>query len=255
MVVGAASQAVVLAHCTETKVIAAAHRVRAVSCADCILHVATPAAPVFSGDCRGVLVGPHNMNYPALKQQLETPGMDILEACRTPEGGAWQEAVVMERVGRKDGGGPVRAVECEGVAAAVEPADFFAFVPPVPGQVREKVSPFPVPSAYSEAMRTREETARELHDVVQAAEGSMTEEQRQQVQGAVQHHFKEWLAETGNLRHITDLVRLERQMRQAEVSQTAQYGSRAAQGRVHSPEAAPASAERGRPTSKGKAPE
>lgn len=63
---------------------------------------------------------------------------------------------------------------------------------------------------YVNAVRDREANARKLHETIQRAESDMSETQQAQLQAAVQHYFKEWLAETGNLRHVMDLVAQER---------------------------------------------
>lgn len=55
-------------------------------------------------------------------------------------------------------------------------------------------------------------------------QASMSEVQQAQLQTAVQHYFKEWLAETGNLRQITDLVRLEQQQQQLLQQQVQSHG-------------------------------
>jgi hypothetical protein len=93
-------------------------------------------------------------------------------------------------------------------AQLLAPSEFKAHVVPVSASGMCQPTLFAVPESYAAALRDQERAAQELHASMHAA--GLTHPQMQHMQSLVHQAFRDWLSETGQLKHIVDLVATER---------------------------------------------
>ena len=229
VVVGAASRAVRVERCRRVTVIAAARRLRVRAAAECVFHLGVAERPVFLGECRGNVLAPYNTFYETLEADLETAGLSVdalsVDAWREPQCAfanlSSDESLSQtkdsspsrgdtERPDAKVAGG--RAVE------RMSPEAFAPFIVPFRGDALNdtmdsinkttRANPFAVPDAYVAALDAKVRAVAALRGALRDAR--LGEEKKRDLQATIQAHFKEWLLESGSMRQVYELARIER---------------------------------------------
>lgn len=226
IVLGAVAGGVSVEHCEEVKVVSACSRLRISNSVDCDLHTYTPTHPIISGDCRGLRLAPHNAHYPRLLSHMSLAGVRILPDSDKPRDGTggtdgyWGLPLIVHthspEAEPEVHEGSDGLSEAEGATYhKLSPAGFSALVVPVVGLKPTSGAPLlPLPEEYAKALTTQRNSVRALRRAIR--EMGLEDAQRKELQAAVQANFREWLATSGNLRQVTDLVRLQRESSRLE---------------------------------------
>lgn len=98
--------------------------------------------------------------------------------------------------------------EAEGAAFHRMPTSSFTALV-VPLVIKGSGRPLPIPKEYGKAISTVKDSVRALRRTIR--DMGLEDTQRKELQAAVQASFREWLASSGQLRQVTDLVRLQRE--------------------------------------------
>jgi len=229
VVVGAASRAVRVERCRRVTVIAAARRLRVRAAAECVFHLGVAERPVFLGECRGNVLAPYNTFYETLEADLETAGLSVdalsVDAWREPQCAfanlsdeSRDDASLRDSdsspsrgdASPRPAGG--RAVE------RMSPEAFAPFIVPCRGDALNdtmdsinkttRANPFAVPDAYVAALDAKVRAVAALRGALRDAR--LGEEKKRDLQATIQAHFKEWLLESGSMRQVYELARIER---------------------------------------------
>jgi len=233
IVLGAVAGGVSVEHCEEVKIVSACSRLRVSNSVDCDFHTYTPSHPIISGDCRGLRLAPHNAHYARLTGHMSLAAVPILPASDKPlngSGGAdgyWGLPLIVHT--HSPEAEPELREGTEGVSEGegatfhkLAPSGFSALVVPVVGLKSASGAPvLPLPEEYAKALATQRDSVRALRRAIR--EMGLEEGQRKELQSAVQASFREWLATSGNLRQVTDLVRLQRES--SKLERTSSSGS------------------------------
>lgn len=231
VVVGAASRAVRVERCRRVTVIAAARRLRVRAAAECVFHLGVAERPVFLGECRGNVLAPYNTFYETLEADLETAGLSVdalsVDAWREPQCAfanlsdeSRDDASLRDSdsspsrgdASPRPGGGPASA--CRAVER-MSPEAFAPFIVPFRGDTLNdsitkttRANPFAVPDAYVAALDAKVRAVASLRGALRDAR--LGEEKKRDLQATIQAHFKEWLLESGSMRQVYELARIER---------------------------------------------
>lgn len=76
--------------------------------------------------------------------------------------------------------------------------------------------PFRLPPAYEEAKEHKVAAVADLRSAVKQA--VLDDARKRELQAVIQAHFKEWLTQSGNMRQVYDLARMEREEASGHVS-------------------------------------
>ena len=214
VVVGAASRAVRVERCRRVTVIAAARRLRVRAARECVFHLGVAERPVFLGECRGNVLAPYNTFYETLEADLETAGLSVdalsVDAWRDP-----QCALASGDESLAGDASPRRGDAAGSEPPAVErmsPEAFAPFIVPFRGDTFStkptRANPFAVPDAYVAALDAKVRAVAALRGALRDAR--LGEEKKRDLQATIQAHFKEWLLESGCMRQVYELARIER---------------------------------------------
>ncbi|KDO16543.1 hypothetical protein SPRG_17944 [Saprolegnia parasitica CBS 223.65] len=185
--------------CESVKVTGVAALLRVHNCLDSVFNVYTPRRGLFSGDNRGLVVGPYNCTYPMLEHHLSTSefafaphtaGMwDKLLNLASPEDATEKDAIVLQSPSQfLDVCIPVKM---ELSAPAVSKAPLLTLPPPFEAVVQQ--------------LHANVESLRLL-----LAEDDLESAGKRALEQAIQAKFKEWLTSSGHAREVLDLVQLEK---------------------------------------------
>jgi TBCC domain-containing protein 1 len=234
VVVGAASRAVRVERCRRVTVIAAARRLRVRAAVECVFHLGVAERPVFLGECRGNVLAPYNTFYETLEADLETAGLSVdalsVDAWREPQcafanlSDESQSLAKDSSPSRGDAERPERPAG-GGAVERMSPEAFAPFIVPfrgdtlndtmdddtnagVPIKKTTRANPFAVPDAYVAALDAKVRAVAALRGALRDAR--LGEEKKRDLQATIQAHFKEWLLESGSMRQVYELARIER---------------------------------------------
>ena len=218
VVVGAASRAVRVERCRRVTVIAAARRLRVRAARECVFHLGVAERPFpFLGECRGNVLAPYNTFYETLEADLETAGLSVdalsVDAWRDP-----QCALASGDESLAGDASPRRGDAAGSEPPAVErmsPEAFAPFIVPFRGDFYQtfstkttRANPFAVPETYVAALDAKVRAVAALRGALRDAR--LGEEKKRDLQATIQAHFKEWLLESGCMRQVYELARIER---------------------------------------------
>lgn len=234
VVVGAASRAVRVERCRRVTVIAAARRLRVRAAVECVFHLGVAERPVFLGECRGNVLAPYNTFYETLEADLETASLSVdalsVDAWREPQcafanlSDESQSLAKDSSPSRGDAERPERPAG-GGAVERMSPEAFAPFIVPfrgdtlndtmdddtnagVPIKKTTRANPFAVPDAYVAALDAKVRAVAALRGALRDAR--LGEEKKRDLQATIQAHFKEWLLESGSMRQVYELARIER---------------------------------------------
>ena len=220
VVVGAASRAVRVERCRRVTVIAAARRLRVRAARECVFHLGVAERPVFLGECRGNVLAPYNTFYETLEADLETAGLSVdalsVDAWRDPQCAlASGDESLAGDASPNRGDAAAASPRLGDASPAVErmsPEAFAPFIVPFRGDTfstkTTRANPFAVPETYVAALDAKVRAVAALRGALRDAR--LGEEKKRDLQATIQAHFKEWLLESGCMRQVYELARIER---------------------------------------------
>ncbi|EQC38641.1 hypothetical protein SDRG_04340 [Saprolegnia diclina VS20] len=186
--------------CESVKVTGVAALLRVHNCLDSTFNVFTPRRGLFSGDNRGLLVGPYNCSYPMLAHHLSasefafvphTAGMwDKFLNLASPEDAHEKDAIVLQ-----------------------SPSQFIDVCIPVKMELStlastSKAPPLALPPPFEAVVQQLHANVESLR--VLLAQDDLESAGKRALEQAVQAKFKEWLTSSGHAREVLDLVQLEK---------------------------------------------
>ena len=213
-------------------VIAAARRLRVRAAVECVFHLGVAERPVFLGECRGNVLAPYNTFYETLEADLETAGLSVdalsVDAWREPQCAfanlsdeSRDDASLRDSDSSPSRGDASPRPERPAGGRAVErmsPEAFAPFIVPFRGDTLNdtmdsinkttRANPFAVPDAYVAALDAKVRAVAALRGALRDAR--LGEEKKRDLQATIQAHFKEWLLESGSMRQVYELARIER---------------------------------------------
>lgn len=206
-----------LINCVNVRVHAVARVCRVTNCFDTHMYLSTNRRPQIVGENRGLLFAPYNAAYGHVARDMADIGV-------SPGENAWNE---FYRPAHRADRGRADPDLTPKVATVLAPEKFLPFaVPTKPEEARTAKEdsslfniPLPPPPEYAAALATRkleiDRIRREIRTLDDAARGDAMSDARELarakgvLQAIVQERFREWLSATGNMRQITELVRMD----------------------------------------------
>lgn len=213
IVVGAVSSLISIENCKDTTIIAACKSIQISNCERCTFYLMTSTPPLILANNYDLQFGPYCTHYRSLDRHVTEAGLDIsynlwnqpvlflIELLKD-----YQPSVIPVGSSRHPVKAAISKLEKQAFSL-VAPDNFSPFRVPFELHGPTKQIPFPLPSDYQLALEDHTEEAillkKELDRLIQ------DKKRQAQVQSAVRTHFEKWLAETGALQQIEDLVKLQ----------------------------------------------
>eukprot|EP00298_Acanthocystis_sp_HF-20_P013870 c20539_g1_i1.p1 GENE.c20539_g1_i1~~c20539_g1_i1.p1 ORF type:complete len:607 (-),score=218.82 c20539_g1_i1:117-1937(-) len=186
--IGAASGIVNLQSCSTVILIASCHSVIINNCKDCVLHIGTNTQPILIGDNNNIQLSPLNTYYPNHGLHLEIARIDTkINLWNEPVNGSLQLLRIPSQY-----------------ASLLSPTYFHKFVVPNILEGDSKEILFPLPKEYEDVLVKSEQQYQEARQSVLSIADL---EHSKIVQNVLWNNFKGWLAASGNLRQIEDLMK------------------------------------------------
>lgn len=213
IVVGAVGSLICVENCKDTTIIVACKTIQISNCENCTFYLQTSNQPLVLGNNYDLRFGPYCTHYRSLDRHVAETGLDtsrnlwnqpllfIVELLKD-----YQPAVIPVGGSRHMLRSAITKIEKQ-TYSLVSPDNFSPFRVPFELHGSTKQNPFPLPSDYQLALEDHTEEAillkKELDRLIQ--------EKRLQlhVQTMVRGQFEKWLAETGAMQQIEDLVKLQ----------------------------------------------
>lgn len=213
IVVGAVSSLITVENCKGTKIITACKSIQISNCEKCTFFLMTSTPPLVLGNNYDLQFGPYCTHYRSLDRHVLEAGLDtsfnlwnmpllyLVELLKD-----YQPSVIPVGSSRHPLRVAISKLEKQAFSL-VSPDNFSPFRVPFELHGPTKQIPFPLPSDYQLALEDHTEEAillkKELDRLIQ------DKKRQSQIQTAVRTHFEKWLAETGALQQIEDLVKLQ----------------------------------------------
>jgi len=227
IVVGACARSMLMEQCERVTLMCATKRIAVRSCFECTFHLAIVNQPIFIGDNRKCVLAPYNTYYEQLDEHLRHARIHAAQCT------AWDRPVVLGAdVTIKDqqsSGKHSSVVRISTGVSLMSPDAYMPFIVPFresasasPRTAADALSsptqanPFETPPSYVAALDAKMQRVNDVRTRVR--DSSLSESKRSELQGAIQAHFKEWLASSGHSRQIFDLSALEREDMRAHAS-------------------------------------
>eukprot|EP00002_Diphylleia_rotans_P001924 TRINITY_DN11158_c0_g1_i1.p1 TRINITY_DN11158_c0_g1~~TRINITY_DN11158_c0_g1_i1.p1 ORF type:complete len:521 (+),score=98.00 TRINITY_DN11158_c0_g1_i1:73-1635(+) len=211
IVVGAVRNVLSIEECEHVRVISLCNSLRVRNSQDCTFNLCTNLNPILSGTNSRITFGPYNTSYPSVKEHLTVCAifpeinkwdLPINVAGLTPLTPSSQAAEGK----RTDNGDTPYSV--------MAPESFTPFTVPFSFDGEPTTNPTIVPQAYIDALQMKLQTVNSVKNLMK--ESSLDPVSQSKLQGIIEGQFQEWLASSGNLRQIQDLLAI-----QAELQNTA----------------------------------
>ncbi|DBB07821.1 TPA: hypothetical protein ACH3X3_009230 [Trebouxia sp. C0006] len=250
VVVGAVGRMLRVERCERLQLIAGCVRICISSCHDCIFYLGVNRPPLMLGDNRFVQLAPYCTQYERLAAHLESAGVAVEPnlwdqpvslarehrhlAPDSPKGPDARADGSLAPAGPRltaqllpahkllpfmvpFRGGPGSLCGGAATLSSKLSADLGAFVglahePSLGGSPQQSpgpsVCPFPMPAQYEEAKESKVQTVATLRNSIKSA--VLDDGRKRELQNVIQSHFKEWVVNSGNMRQVYDLARMER---------------------------------------------
>eukprot|EP00873_Tetraselmis_striata_P027424 jgi/Tetstr1/447688/TSEL_035046.t1 len=241
IVLGPVGQFLRIERCERLQLIVATKRITISTCHDCTFFLGVNRPPCLIGDSRFIQMAPYCTQYDALGGHMASVGV-------VPSVNKWDQAITVAHTNHSGSSTRLHAPDSPKTAAAhtmfgntdgmmigrsswtlLPPNKLLPFVIPfkgAPGHLggggtgapgsppkaptsAQAPGPFPLPPAYEQALSTKVQGVADLRQAVKSA--VLEEQRKKELQAVIQAHFKEWLVNSGNMRQIYDLARLERE--------------------------------------------
>lgn len=219
IMLGAVSGGVTISGCERCSITLASRSLTVANCSDATLYVLCNVPPLVVGDSRGVVFAPHNTRYATLGAHLAVaqistePKCNYWDCLRTlttsgAEPSAQKAEEGLQTTGVADDG--VRLMAPESFTLRLAPFAFAAETAPS----ATTTLPCSLPQAYAAAIaahRARVDHIRAIAASIASTEGGELAgvEAAAQLPAVIHAHFKDWLARTGNLSQINDLLQFD----------------------------------------------
>lgn len=213
VVVGAVSSLISVENCKDTTIITACKSIQISNCERCTFYLMTSTPPLILANNYDLQFGPYCTHYRSLDRHVAEAGLDasynlwnqpilfLVELLKD-----YQPSVIPVGSSRHPLKAAISKLEKQAFSL-VAPDNFSPFRVPFELHGPTKQIPFPLPSDYQLALEDHTEEAillkKELDRLIQ------DKKKQAHVQSAVRSHFEKWLAETGALQQIEDLVKLQ----------------------------------------------
>lgn len=213
VVIGAVSSLISVENCKDTTIITACKSIQISNCERCTFYLMTSTQPLILANNYDLQFGPYCTHYRSLDRHVAEAGLDVsynlwnqpvlylVELLKD-----YQPSVIAVGSSRHPIKAAISKLEKQAYSL-VAPDNFSPFRIPFELHGPTKQIPFPLPSDYQLALEDHTEEAillkKELDRLIQ------DKKRQAQVQSAVRSHFEKWLAETGALQQIEDLVKLQ----------------------------------------------
>ena len=188
--------------CENVTVIAPTNLLVLKNSVDCKLYVYTKHRPLFSGDFRGILLGPYSSNYDELRDQLHNsklaPGGTVPES----ENRLWKSPIVLQSVLTPKATSQIRtctAQEFQLVAVPLRRDSSRA-------ELLKSLAFELDPDLYEEQLKQLSRSQNLLEEMEREMDGNSG--QKSKLIRIVNASFREWLLTSGNMKQVVDLVKL-----------------------------------------------
>ncbi|OQS05469.1 hypothetical protein THRCLA_02407 [Thraustotheca clavata] len=165
------------------------------NCLDSRFNIYTPRRSIFTGDNRGLQIGPYNCSYPLLEVHLNVSSFCYIP--KTP--GHWDKFICLI---------PDSVDEGHDAVVLESPSNFTDVCIPVKFDSSSKTSPFNLPGSFHAVVLKMQENVDNLRKLIASDDFDATSKRTLEL--AIQAKFKEWLTLSGNNRQVLDLVQLEK---------------------------------------------
>ena len=143
--------------------------------------------PILYGDNRGIMLGPNNIFYSELSLHLKNAKLPLIKNNFS----IWKDPVIMNS-----------SQDDRSAFDIVLPKDFTRFISPF----NNENSVFLAPKEYVDIILEKEVIMDKVKDLIKDA--NLFEEQEKALHVAIQGYFREYLVTSGNIKHISELIKL-----------------------------------------------
>ena len=189
--VGSASKVVSIDKCENCTICLATNLLRISNTIDSFIYSYVLQKPILYGDNRGLMLGPNNVFYSDMTQHLKNAKL----AFNKTYFNIWTDPIVMNSYGENN-------QNEKSVFDIIHAKDFTRFISPFNN---ENVV-FLCPKEYIDTILEHELIMDKLKELIK--EANLFEEQEKALHVAIQGYFREWLVTSGNIKHISDLIKL-----------------------------------------------
>jgi TBCC domain-containing protein 1 len=179
IILGTVSRMVTIEHCEKVRVVCATKFLRINHSADTRIYACINTRPVIGSGNKNIEMAPYNIHYPALEHHMQVAGIN-------PKLNYWDMPICLS----KD------------VCVGPLPASLFSSIA-IPFNVQgiTVCNPCPLPLEYSQELRRKTTIVNQLCEKIRQMSDNNGEGKR-----LIHSHFREWLVNSGNLRHVLDLL-------------------------------------------------
>lgn len=207
IVLGAVSGIISVEKCKNVTIIAACQSIQIVNCDGSTFFLFTSRSPLLIGSNHGLVFGPYNTHYKSLQRHIHDARLDTRK-------NRWNQPIVyvLEILKNKQTI-PSRAamrmapqrLERQ-TYVTIKPDNFVPFRIPFELQGQTKQIPFELENDYQLAL---EEHSEDVINVKKVLDKIKDKKLQAKVQESIKEKFETWLAETGEIQQIEDLLSLQ----------------------------------------------
>lgn len=157
--------------------------IRISNCVDTNIFTYSSLEPIIFGDNRGLILAPHNTCYNELNLHLKNAKIIINTAYQIN----FKNPVIMTKEERLD---------------IMQPRDFTQMVVPFPNTEVWSLAP----KEYFDVVNERNNIISKIKHMIKDA--GLQEEQEKALHVAIQGYFREWLITSGNIKSMTEIVKM-----------------------------------------------
>ncbi len=186
--VAAVSKITSIDKCENCSICVATNLIKISNTLDSNIYSYTNTQPILFGDNRGVIMGPHNVFYNELPNYLKISKINIDSSYINN----FSASILMH-----DGG--------ENNHSTLNVKDFTQIV--VPFKSGGNLSQNSItPKEYIDVVRDREQRVNNIKSFISGS--NLQDEQEKALHVAIQGYFREWLVSSGNVKQMTDIVKM-----------------------------------------------
>jgi hypothetical protein len=186
ILIAAVSKIISIDKCENCTITFASSYTRISNCLDTNVNTYSVNEPIIYGDNRGLVLGPHNTYYNELALYLKNSKIIISNSCQN-------NFKLLISISKEEKQG----------YEIVKPADFSNLVVPFQSDSSEFLLS---PKEYVETYRDRQINMNKIKQMIK--ESKLYEEQEKALHVAVQGYFREWLVNSGNIKPLTEIVKM-----------------------------------------------
>lgn len=209
IVLGPTKGVVSLDHCEGVRLMSVNTRLRVLSSTDCSFFITTNTRPVLIGSNFGLTFAPFNTYYPQLEQHLLIAGVNPkLNYFDRPinMSTALYSTNDVERAPHAQHEYHAAPEHGSDAWVLLPPDSFFSFTVPVQMEGSTVANPCDLPEPYNNALSTRAARVMDVQSSLQEAQ--LNTDLKTNLEKIVETQFHDWLAKSGNLQQVKDLIHL-----------------------------------------------